>query len=372
MGRAFGTTVQQGNLVMHEHVFRLAAILLAAAAPACPAIGQQEYVWEGGEWAEAAEPGEQTPAGQIALIRLHMDQDDNGDAVDAAEQFLETYPDHPDCEQAMMLAGQAEMNRGRYVKAYDWFERQLGRYPSGRYARRALDREYGIADAFLEGRKRKVLGFIPVPAKGEGLRILDGIVAHAPGSELAEDALLRIGDYHYGREEYAKAVDAYDRYVEMFPSGERASYAALRAARATHAMYEGPAFDDTPLVEARLRFRHFAERFPQAALENNTGDVLRRIAAQQAEKAVHTADYYHRVGRPNAAAFYYRQVLEHHGQTEWAARARRSLERMHRRVPGGNEAAQEPVEPPDRRDITGPTGLESLADDEDSDNRGEP
>lgn len=346
---------------MHEHFLKLFATVMLAAAAATPAAAQQEYVWEGGEWTATAEPGEQTPAGQIALIRLQLDQGKYRQAVKTAERFLDKYPDHDACEEAMMLTGQAEMDRGRYMKAYEWFSRQLARFPSGHLAGRALNRQYDIADAFLKGRKRTVLGFIRVSARAEGLRILEGIVAHAPGSELAEKSLLRMGDYHEDRQEYDKAITAYDRYVEMFPRGESAAYAMLQAARSRYAMYRGPSFDDTPLIEARLRFRHFAERFPQPARENNIADVLRRIDDQRAEKDFHIAQFYDRTDRDDAAEFYYRRVVEQHGRTEWAAMAKRALGEA---TEAPSETPSAGYEPIPRRDIPTIRGLESLADDE--------
>lgn len=342
---------------MDEHVLKLMLAVLLASASA--AAAQREYVWTGGEWTAAAEPGEDSPAGQIALVRTHLDKGDYGDAVEVAERFLERYPDHDACEEAMMLAGQAEMDRGRYMKAYEWFDRQLTRFPGGPFAGRALHRQYEIADAFLKGRKRTVLGFIRIPARSDGLRILERIISSAPGSELAEEALLRMGNYHEARQEYDKAIDAYDRYVEMFPRGESAAYAMLQAARCRYAMYRGPSFDDTPLLEARLRFRHFQERFPQAAEENNTADVLRRIDEQRAEKDFHTARFYERTGRDTAAESYYRRVRQEYANTEYAAKAARALGE----APDTSEDAPTTRQQP-RRDVPRIRGLESLADEE--------
>ncbi|MFW6066367.1 MAG: outer membrane protein assembly factor BamD [Planctomycetota bacterium] len=348
---------------MHEHVSKLLATVLLILAAVTPVTAEREYVWEGGEWTSPAKTGEDSPAGQIALIRVHLDEGDYRDAVKVAERFLEKYPDNEACEEAMMLAGQAEMDRGRYMNAYDWFDRQIARSPSGPLAGRALHRQYEIADAFLEGKKRRVLGFIPVSARSEGLSILDRIVSQAPGSELAEKALLRMGDYHEAREEYDEAIDAYDRYVEMFPRGESAAYAMLQAARSRYAMYRGPSFDDTPLLEARLRFRHFAERFGQAAEENNVSDILRRIDEQRAEKDFHAARFYERTGRDDAADFYYRRIVRNYGRTEYANRAGRALGETPETAP---EDSSDDYSHP-RRDVPRIRGLESLADEDEQD-----
>ncbi len=315
---------------MRKHVFRLIAFLLAVGAAGFAATGQ-EYVWDG-DWVEAAEPGEPTPEGQIALIRLQLDQGEYREAARTADRFIEAYPNHENTEMVMDLAGQAEIRRGRYYKAYEWYERQLTAYPGGPLARRALHRKYEIAEAFLEGEKRVVLGFIPVSAVEDGLRILDDIAAREPGSDIAEKALLRIAEHHYEQQQYERAVDAYDRYADMFPQGERVAHALLQAARTTREMYLGPDFDDTPLVEARHRFSHFAERFPRQAEERNIAETIRRIDSERAEKDFETAEFYRRTGRDDAAEFYYRQVVRRYGQTDWAEYAAQRLEWSDRQV----------------------------------------
>ena len=116
------------------------------------ASSQVEYEFEGGQWIPTTAPAEGTPEGELAIIRRCVDRGANRSAVNRARNFLKKYPDSPARQEVMMLAGVAEMNRGMYFQAYEWFEKQLAESPDGRYSARSLDCEYAIAGRSLAER----------------------------------------------------------------------------------------------------------------------------------------------------------------------------------------------------------------------------
>lgn len=287
-------------------------------------VAEGGFEWRKGKWIRS-DSKEVSPEGQLAAIRQLVDKGHNSKVVKAAKAFVKKHPEHRGCEEAMMLAGESELARGRYYQAFEWFEKQLAKYPTGKYFQRSLSREFKAAEAFLAGKKRIRWGFIRVPAKEDGLEILSRIAGHAPKSAIAAKAIMRTADYYYSADEYADAVNAYDDYVTMFKNSPDCGYAMLQAARATRAQFINIKFDATPLIEAEQRFKAFAERFPRAAKKENVSKILREIADTLAEKLYACGEYYLRVGKPSAAAFYYKQVLERYGRTVWARQARQSL-----------------------------------------------
>ena len=177
----------------------------------------------------------------------------------------------------------------------------------------------------LSGKKRIVWGFIRLPAKDEGLEILSRVAEHAPKSAIAAKSMMRIADYHYGAQQYPEAVAAYDDYLAMFKKSPEVAHAMLQAARATHAQFKGIAYDATPLIEAEQRFKVYSERFPEAAESENISKILGQIADTLAEKLYACGEYYVRVRKPSAAAFYFKQVVDKYEFTLWGRRARDSL-----------------------------------------------
>ena len=298
-----------------ETVTRWCAIILIGSAvfAGCGPPPEGELVFRDGRWIREAAPIEGTAAGELALVRLHVKEGRNRKAIRAAERFLKRYPDDLRGERVLLEAAQAYVNRGRYMKAYDWYERLLDLFPAGEYFERVVEREFEIAEAFLAGKRQWVWGFLPLGAESEALEILTKVAEHAPGSIIAENALLRIADYHFEDRSYARAAEAYDQYLELFAKSARAPHAMLRAAESIYATFRGIAYDDTPLVEADLRMQIFQQSYPQAARAAGVGQTLQTIASLRAEKDYTTSIFYERISRPEAAEFYYRQVVEHYG-----------------------------------------------------------
>ena len=306
----------------HLHGMVSCGVLLALGVGAARG---DEFIWKNGKWIVAPRPAAGTPAGELAIIRMHVDQRQRKAALAAAERFAARYPDDPLREEAMLLAGQAELDAGRYYQAYERFEKMLDEYPNGRFLERALTREMEVANAFLAGKKRIVGKVLRLPAKDEGLEILRRIVEHAPGATIAEKAMLRIGEYHFDAGEFAEASAAYDEYLQLFPKGLQAPKAMAQAARAMHLSFKGVPYDETPLVEAEHRYRMLMEQYPAAARKARAEQVLREIAEVRAQRAYKTARFYQRTRRPKAAKFYYRQVIEQYPSSAWAAAARAEL-----------------------------------------------
>lgn len=302
------------------------AVLLVLLAG--PALCCAEMVWDGSQWVQPKAPEPGTPAFAIQIIRQHVSDGANEQAIELAEEFLVKHADSPLCEEALCLAGQAELNRGHYWDAYKWFERQIASYPNGPYYERALDREFIIGDAFLNGRRRRVFKILRLSAIDEGIDILMRISTHAPGTELGERALLRVADHHFNHQQYPEAIKVYDEFVQQNPSSTRRPYAMLQAARANLLNFRGVRYDETPLLEAAERFRVFAQAYPQAGRKENIPGILEDIRLSLAHKVFHAGQFYQRTHHPRAAVYYYRRVLAEYSDTHWAGSAQDKLDQL--------------------------------------------
>lgn len=327
----------------------LSALVLVALTPCAWGQGQ-ERVWTGQGWAPAAKPEKGTPQGEVALVRQYLRQEDYGDAVDAAEDMLESYPTSPYAEEALYLAGLAEMKDDDYLDAHKFFQRQVNQFPGGEYFEQAMRREYEIGDAYVSGRKMPFLWVFRVDATSTGLDILASVAEQAPGSGLAEKSLLRIGDYHYNEQEWIEAIAAYDNFVRLFgkTAPEASRQASYRAARASFSLFQGIENEDTPLLEARQRFVNFAEQYPQGAQEYDVATTIDIIDEIRAEKFLSIARFYRRTDRPTSAGFYARIVLREFPSTPSAGPARNLLVELGQAVPETQEpdtTDQETAEP---------------------------
>jgi outer membrane assembly lipoprotein YfiO len=302
-------------------------VCVAILATGASVRADGNLVWDGKEWKTAvpAKPG--SPEAAIEEIRVAVKNNENSEALDLSEKFLKTHGGSILSEEVLNLSGIAAMQNGQYWKAYHWFEQQVATYPSGQFFERALTREYDIAEAYLNGRRRRVWkGMFRLKAYSEGLDILTQISVHTPGTSLAEKALTRMADYYFEDEQYPEAVQAYDEFVRQSPHSSRRPYAMLQAARACLLAYRGIEFDQATLIDAAERYRVFAQAFPKAAKQENVRGILREIRLAQAHKLFHAGKFYERIGQPKAAAFYYAQCIRQYKDTHWSDSARGRLD----------------------------------------------
>jgi outer membrane protein assembly factor BamD (BamD/ComL family) len=328
-------------------------VLLAVCLCAGLAAGQDgKMLWDGEKWVPAAAPEPGTAMGDLASIRQDVDAGRVKTIIDRVEQFLVQYPQSPGCEEAMNLAGQALIKRGRYWKAYDWYTRQISTYPNGAFFQRALDRQYMIADAFLKGRKRRLWGIFRIGVQDDAIDMLQRIAAAAPGTELAERSLLRVADHYFDNGLFKEAIDIYEQFIRENPSSPRRAYAMLQVPKSYLLSYKGVEWDVAPLLNAKKRFEIFAAAYPRAAKRENVATILEEIRRIRAHKLYHIGWFYERTKHPRAAAYYYQQLLDTEDQrgvrifadTQWAEQARQRLAMI------GPVEPAEPAPRSDRRD----------------------
>lgn len=305
-------------------------ILTAVAAAMCliglpgPAneAAAEEYILKNGKWVAAPKAQKGTVSGELAMIRKMLAAGQFKAARDEADAFVKAHPDSPACEEAMLLGAQAEIDRGLYYQAFERLQAMIAKYPNGTFLERALAREMQCAEAFLAGKKRIVGRILRLPATDEGLTILRKVFEHAPGTDIAERAILRIGDFHFSRKAYDDAVDAYDEFLALHPRSARVPAVMAKAASAMYESFKGVAYDETPLVEAENRYKAMIEQYPDEARKAKAPEVLREIQTIRAERAFETAKFYERTNRPKSAQYYYRKVVEEFPATAWASEAR--------------------------------------------------
>lgn len=231
-------------------------------------------------------------------------------------------------DRAVFLLGQANFLLNKRMNAFYNYDELLDLYPASRYFYSALQRQYDIADAYLDGYRDKFLGIPLFDSTIQATEMLFRIQQRAPGSPLAEKALLRTADYYYADAEYDLAEDTYAAYVRSYPRSPYLPRVRLRQAFSALAQFRGVLFDATPVIDARQQLVNLAEDYPQIAREENVPALLARIDAALSKKLLATADFYRRTNKPTASAYHCRYLLQKFPQSPEAQTARERLARM--------------------------------------------
>ena len=307
---------------------------LAGAALSAPARAAEPKTAElrGGRWVEVNAPQEPTTAPssnpELARIESLIQQGRHGEARKQLVQWLKRNPSSPMRDRALYLMAEALYQYGDRIRSFYYLDELLDEHPDTPLFNQALDRQFKIADRYLDGYKRRILGVPFFHAYDEGVDMLYRIQARSPGSQIAERALLRTADFYYADAQYDLAADAYQAYAKSYPRSPASPRVKLRQAFANYAQFRGLRFDATPLVDARAQLREIVAAHPDMAAEEGLPQVLERIDRTFAEKAYATADFYRRTHAPQAAAFTYRYLIDAYPNTPEAAKAQQALARL--------------------------------------------
>jgi outer membrane assembly lipoprotein YfiO len=265
---------------------------------------------------------------EIEQIAQLIERKRNGEARRRLVAWFKRNPTSPVRDRALFLMAEALYQYGNRIKAFYYLDELEDEYPDSPLFFSALEKQYEIADSYLDGYKRRFLGIPMFHAYDEAVDMLFRVRQRSPGSPLAEKALLRTADFYYADSQYDLAADAYAWYAREYPRSPAIGRVKLRQAFANYAQFRGLRFDATPLVDARAQLAELIAANPDLAEEEGLPAVVGRIDHTFAEKLYWTGNFYRRTHEPRAAVYMYRYLLEAYPNTPEAAKAQQALDKM--------------------------------------------
>lgn len=291
----------------------LFVVLVGAARAPAQQLPTPQRTWDlsGGQWRENRSPATQRAAEPILdRVELLIDRREHNAAWDLALQWVLANETSPNRDRGLYLIARSLVGYGDRIKAFYYCDELLDTYPESDLFQPALAMQYRIADAFLDGYKRRWLGMPLFYAREEGIEMLYRIRNRAPGSPLAEKALLRTADHYRFDGQFDFAADAYAFYARQYPRSPMTPRARLWGAYCSLAQFRGVTYDPTPVIDAREQLRSMAAAYPGLAKEEGIESILERIDAVFAKKLYTTATFYRRTNDPGAAAYTYRYLMK--------------------------------------------------------------
>jgi len=327
---------------------------LVLVGPAAVAWAQQPRTFEfrEGHWPEvAAAPAPTTSAATqpaavdpvLSLVEQLLEQHQYADARKRCVEWLLANKTSPWRDRGLFLEADALYGYGNRIKAFFYLDELMDEYPESSLFYRALERQYQIADQYLNGYKRRLLYLPILGAEEEGVEMMYRIQQRSPGSPLAEKALLRTADYYYSNGDFDLAADAYAAYIRSYPRSDILPRIRLRQAFSNLAQFRGLRFDATPVIDARIQLVAMIDDYPQVAQQENIPEILQRIDETFARKLFGVADFYSRTHEPRAAVYTYRFLANTYPQSPEAAKAKLALAQMPQWALDQSEPAAGPI-----------------------------
>ena len=272
-------------------------------------------------------------------------------ALSAIKTYMKEYGrDHEFHPNMLIAQAKALIGRREFQKAHVVLQEFLGAYGGMSLTQEALRLEFVIAENFLGGVKRKVLGVRLLSGTDLGFTILDEISTDHPEAGLAELAIKTKADHLFDSGDHALAELEYGRLIREYPRSRYHQYALRRSADAALASFGGIEYDEAALIEAEERFENYSLRYPAQSKSERVPLILEDIRAKRAEKEFAVAQYYERTEHFSSAVLYYRLVVKDWPDTIAAAKAASRLGML------GASEFEPNVASPDRSNGTGNGG----------------
>jgi outer membrane assembly lipoprotein YfiO len=283
----------------------------------------------------AAPPGLVLPGPAPTIPDTTLDQ---GEALLNTHQYkaakhlvvdwLKANPHAPDRDRGIFIMARYYAEVGAMIPAFYQYDELIDNLPDSPLYYRSLENQYRIADLLLNGYKTKFIGLRIIGNEDEAVEMLYRIQERSPGSPLAERALWRTADYYYRTSQFQLAADVYSAYIRSYPRSALIPRAMLRRAFSSLAQFRGTPFDATPLIDARTQFQDIIARYPSLAAEEDLNDRIDLIDRTMAQKMLDVARFYTWTGKPGAAVYTYRSLIDVYPNTPEALSARRDLAHM--------------------------------------------
>ena len=126
-------------------------------------------------------------------------------------------PKLPDRDRGLFILAQAYYPLGDRLWCFYQCDELIENFPDSKLFFPALELQYRVADAYLNGFRKKLLGLAIVPMEDTGIEMMFRIQERAPGSPIAERCLLRTADFYYRSSQFDLAADAYGAYLRIYP-----------------------------------------------------------------------------------------------------------------------------------------------------------
>jgi len=212
--------------------------------------------------------------------------------------------------------------KGKFTKAAQTYNKFLDKdYRESKLSDAALQRQFHIAEAFLAGRKKTVLGIFKMKGYATGIKIMESISDRAGNRPIAIRAAVAVAKSYEEREMFNEAYLKWSEISWQWETGQIANQALLGMARCKHTAYKGPKYDASSLNSAKSYYEDFKLRYPEDAKELGVDKILKQIDEQLAYKQLSIGQYYQKTGNRLSANLYYDMVIQNwpeSGPTELA------------------------------------------------------
>lgn len=291
--------------------------------------GYAFWIWtpKTGKWVNPKYAVKPTPQEQLEFALDKFKSNDPKGAKIEFNKLIRYFPRSFEASEAQYYLGRVEQIQDNFYEAYLAYQKVVDKYPFSERIQEIIEREYKIAEAFMAGKVREVMG-MRLPVENPAIEIFGKVIKNSTYGPLAAVAQYKLGLVLMSLGRHLEAEEEFQKVISNYPSSEWVDAARYQIALCKASVSKGTDYDHTATSEAREMFEEFVKEHPDAKLSEDAQEHIEQLKEKEAKGNFDIASFYEKQKAYNAARIYYNFVIENYPRSIWAARSLEKLQAL--------------------------------------------
>ena len=287
------------------------------------------WIWspKTGKWVNPKSASKPTPTEQLNYALRFYNEGELKEARAEFKRLLKYYPKSRQAAEAQYYLGAIEEKEGRLYEAYLAYQKVIDKYPFSPRINEIIQKEFSIAERFMQGEKRKALGF-SLPVENPAIEIFTKVIDNSTFGPLAAEAQYKLGLILKSLGNYSEAEEEFSRVIKNYPQSEWAAPAEFQIASCRANISPSPNYDQEATREAKEGFKEFLLSHPDADLSRQAEKNIQELKEREAQGYYDTAVFYEKQRAYEAARLYYDIIIKDYPESIWAVKDSSKLQEM--------------------------------------------
>jgi outer membrane protein assembly factor BamD len=233
---------------------------------------------------------------------------------------------------AQFRSGQMLEKEGKLQRAFYEYQALVQKYPRSPDFEAALQAQYGIAKAYLDGKRVDIYGVPTLPSMGKAQEMFQKIVTSAPYGRIAPLAQFGVGQALEKSGSVTATVNAYQQVIDRYPNSDVAPNAMYQIGYVYFQTSRRTGYDQTAAVRAQESFEDFLLRYPNSEKVPQAQDNLKALQSLNVENSYSIAKFYDKQKNYKAAYVYYNEVVQQQPDSPEAQNAKQRMDQIRSKV----------------------------------------
>ena len=199
---------------------------------------------------------------------------------------------------------------GKLQRAFYEYQALVQKYPRSPDFEAALQAQYAIGKAYLDGKRVDIYGVPTLPSMAKAQEMFQKIVTNAPYGRIAPLAQYGIGQALEKSGSITATVNAYQQVVDRYPNSDVAPNAMYQIGYVYFQASRETGYDQTAAVRAQEAFEDFLLRYPNSEKVPQAQDNLKTLQGRKTQNSYTIAKFYDKQKNYKAAYVYYNEVVQ--------------------------------------------------------------